>query len=69
MTREELTEYIDAVKLRYALPFFMERFFRTNEEWERVAASDFRHVSWSSRTEASLDCPPSAPMRQIAGIE
>ena len=49
MTREELTQYIDAVKLRYALPFFAERFFRTNEDWERVAATDFRHVSWSSR--------------------
>ena len=27
MTPEELTQYIDAVRLKYALPFFMERFF------------------------------------------
>ena len=67
MTREELTQYIDAVRLRYALPFFVERFFRTNEDWERVAATDFRHVSWSSRTEASLDQVISRPATIILG--
>ena len=67
MTPEELNQYIDAVRLKYALPFFMERFFRTNEEWERVAASDFRHISWSSRTEASLDQVISRPAAIILG--
>ena len=61
------SQYIDAVRLRYALPFFVERFFRTNEDWERVAATDFRHVSWSSRTEASLDQVISRPATIILG--
>ena len=42
-------------------------FFRTNEEWERVAASDFRHISWSSGTEASLDQVISRPAAIILG--
>ena len=47
--------------------FLWNGFFRTNEDWERVAATDFRHVSWSSRTEASLDQVISRPATIILG--
>ena len=55
MTRDDLTRYLDSLTERYPLPFFIERYFRTDEEWERVAGSDFRNVRLSSRTNATLD--------------
>ena len=55
MTRQELTQYIDGIRERCELPFFIERLFRTDEDWERVTAHEFRNVSLSSRTEITLD--------------
>src|SRR5688572_8505685 len=55
MTQDELNRYIETVRTAHRLPFFIERLFRTDEEWERVAAHDFRSVSLSARTEATLD--------------
>jgi DNA replication protein DnaC len=55
MTRAELNQYIDAVKESHRVPFFIERFFRTDEEWERVSAFEFRNVNFSDRTEATLN--------------
>ena len=55
MTHQELTQYIDGIRERCELPFFIERLFRTDEDWERVAAHEFRSVSLSLRTEATLD--------------
>ena len=55
MTHQELTQYIDGIRERCELPFFIERLFRTDEDWERVAAHEFRSVSLSLRTEVTLD--------------
>lgn len=55
MTTPDLQEYIDRITAENRLPFFIERLFRTNEEWDRVSAHDFRNVSLSARTEPTLD--------------
>jgi hypothetical protein len=55
MNREEFTQYIESVRATHHLQFFIERFFRTNDDWERVAAHEFRNISLSSRTEATLE--------------
>ena len=55
MTRAELDQYLERVRTACRVPFYVERFFRTEEEWERVAGYDFRTVSFSDRAEANFD--------------
>lgn len=55
MTRDQLREYVEATIARLRPAFYVERRFRTNEEWDRVSAYEFRTVSLSESTEASLE--------------
>jgi len=55
MTRDELNLYLQSIAAAQRPAFFIERLFRTNEEWDRVSAHEFRNISFSPRTEASLD--------------
>jgi hypothetical protein len=55
MTSGELAQYLGAVGQATRLPVFIERFFQTDADWERVAAHEFRSVRLSSRTETTLD--------------
>src|SRR4051794_34036395 len=56
MTRQELDQYLEAAVPAHRPPFFIERLFRTNEEWDRLAAYELRNVSLSvsDRTEVDL---------------
>jgi hypothetical protein len=54
MTREQLIQYLQTAADNARLPFFIERYFRTDEEWERVAAHDFRSAHLSSHAEITL---------------
>src|SRR4051812_10703021 len=55
VTRDELDEYIAATIARLRLPFYVERRFRTNEEWDHVSAYEFRNISLSDNTEVTLE--------------
>jgi hypothetical protein len=44
VTRAELDEYMAATIARLRRPFYVERRFRTNEEWDRVSAYEFRNI-------------------------
>jgi hypothetical protein len=54
VTKEEVDEYFAATTARIRPPFYIERRFRANEEWDRVSAYEFRNISLSDSTEVTL---------------
>jgi len=55
VTRDEIDEYVAATIARIRPPFYIERRFRTNEEWDRVSAYEFRNISLSDSTEVTFE--------------
>jgi len=54
MTSDQLRQYIETVSSEVP-PFYVDRRFQTNEEWDRVSAYEFRNTSLSGASEGTLD--------------
>jgi NACHT domain len=55
MTSNDLQTYLSQIGTQLALPLYVDRLFRTNDEWDRISGSELRRTSLSSRTESTLD--------------
>jgi hypothetical protein len=54
MTREALAAYLELVVRRHQLPFYIERAFRTDEEWDKDSGFGFRYGSLAGRGDANI---------------
>jgi len=49
MNPQELARYTDNVTAAHRVPFFVERLFRTDDDWERLAPHEICGVSLTVR--------------------